>query len=217
MLVNNNGTALHCYPSTLTSRRERRNNTNYWDTKISLLDLSSLFNWNTKQLFVYVLATYPSTTASSSNNPSTPNTTVESIIWDTIIPAPESPYSFSALKGRFFPDKFQGANSKSKPKSKKGLSDEKYPGVLRLRNQRSKYQITDITGRIAERENARLVVGWNIQPWIGLLKWSSGSNLEKNVPNGVSGIGFVTSGASGSSQPFNFPPLKTKAETTKKV
>ena len=42
-------------------------------------DFSSLFTWNTKQIFVYVSATWPST-----------NTTNEAVIWDTIITSPSA-------------------------------------------------------------------------------------------------------------------------------
>ena len=36
-----------------------------------------------------------------------------------------------------------------------------------------KYQITDISGTLAEREDVVLEVGWNIQPWVGGLQWAS--------------------------------------------
>jgi hypothetical protein len=52
----------------------------YAHIKFSLsADFSSLFTWNTKQLFVYVSATWPST-----------NTTNEAVIWDTIITSPSA-------------------------------------------------------------------------------------------------------------------------------
>jgi len=40
-------------------------------------DLSTLFNWNTKQLFVYITATYPGKTYPKN----------EAVIWDLIIPS----------------------------------------------------------------------------------------------------------------------------------
>ena len=43
-------------------------------------DLTSLFNWNTKQVFVYITASYPS------SSPSTIPPS-ELVIWDAIIPA----------------------------------------------------------------------------------------------------------------------------------
>ncbi|KAH8434558.1 signal peptidase complex subunit SPC3 [Aspergillus melleus] len=159
-------------------------------------DLSPLFNWNTKQLFVYVYASY------SSSNPSTshlPNS--ESIIWDTIIPAPESPYSFSALQARFFPSSSsRTTNQKRTGNKSKSSTKTKPPGHIRLRDQRSKYQIGDITGRMAERGNVTLNVGWNVQPWVGALWWSPRSGA---VPR--------TEGDAGISKAFDLPALKKKA------
>jgi len=46
-------------------------------------DLSSLFTWNTKQVFVYVTAEWPSAGSSA-------NATNQAVIWDNIITAPSS-------------------------------------------------------------------------------------------------------------------------------
>ncbi|TGZ84923.1 signal peptidase 22 kDa subunit [Ascodesmis nigricans] len=46
-------------------------------------DLTSLFNWNTKQVFAYLTVLYNSPSASSSPSKYTEN---EMILWDTIIP-----------------------------------------------------------------------------------------------------------------------------------
>lgn len=48
-------------------------------------DLSSLFTWNTKQVFAYVTAEWPSSTSANT-------TTNQAVIWDTIITAPSSDY-----------------------------------------------------------------------------------------------------------------------------
>ncbi|KAL4771794.1 signal peptidase subunit-domain-containing protein [Aspergillus nidulans var. acristatus] len=161
-------------------------------------DLSPLFNWNTKQVFVYVYATY-----SSSNKPSENSLTPQSqaIIWDTIIKAPESPYSFANLRERFFPTK-SGKSASSRKRSstnKKNDSNKQdaVPGTLRLRNQKSKYQISDITGKMAERTNVTLSVGWNVQPWVGALWWAPGTGA---VPR--------TGGNTGVSRAFDLPALK---------
>lgn len=69
--------------------------------------------------------------------------------------------------------------------------------MLKLKNQKPKYQITDITGKMAERENVTLTVGWNVQPWVGALWWSAGTGA---VPH--------TSGQTGRSKAFDLPPLK---------
>lgn len=49
-------------------------------------DLSSLFTWNTKQVFVYVTAEWPEKTAGVGGA----NATNEAVIWDSIITAPSS-------------------------------------------------------------------------------------------------------------------------------
>ncbi|KAL4886249.1 signal peptidase subunit-domain-containing protein [Aspergillus karnatakaensis] len=159
-------------------------------------DLTPLFNWNTKQLFVYVYATY-SSSSDPASNPHTPLT--QSIIWDTIIEAPESPYTFANLRERFFPTK-TGKNAKrsaSKSKTVKGKKEVPVPGRLRLRDQKSKYQISDITGTMAERTNVTLAVGWNVQPWVGALWWAPGTGA---VPR--------SEGAIGVTEAFDLPALK---------
>ncbi|PLN77673.1 putative microsomal signal peptidase subunit [Aspergillus taichungensis] len=159
-------------------------------------DLSPFFNWNTKQLFVYVYASY-----SSSDNPSTSALNSESIIWDTIIEAPTSPYSLSALKERFLSKSSKKSTKRTTTASKKkaGAAPAE-PGVLRLRGQKSKYQLSDITGRLAERKNVTLNVGWNVQPWVGALWWSprSGAAVQRTL------------GEAAQSEPFDFPPLKAR-------
>lgn len=44
-------------------------------------DLSSLFTWNTKQVFVYVTAEWPAANANETN---------EAVIWDSIITNPSA-------------------------------------------------------------------------------------------------------------------------------
>ncbi|OQE19453.1 hypothetical protein PENSTE_c015G08031 [Penicillium steckii] len=174
-------------------------------------DLSPLFNWNTKQLFVYVYATY-----SSSDNPDSQLRNSESIIWDSIIPATPSPYSFDALKEKVLPHlpasitgntgkktKRNTAKSKAAEKNKKSAKTESEPGVLRLRGQKAKYQISDITGRLAERQNVTLSVGWNVQPWVGALWWAPATGA---VPR--------TEGTIVNSEAFDFPALKQKKSET---
>lgn len=204
-------------PNYFATRREE-----YAQIRFDLdADLSSLFNWNTKQVFLYVLATYPGST--SPTNATT--TTVESVIWDAVIPAPQSPYSLAALRDRFMPDPHmrraqvrakRAAKDKNKSKGKgTGAGADKNTkkiGVLRLWNQRPKYTITDITGKIGPRSNTSLVVGWNLQPWVGPLAWNRGTNLEKNVGAwDVLGVGFLTgNNAAGRSAPFELPGYEQK-------
>lgn len=172
-------------------------------------DLSPLFNWNTKQLFVYVYASY-----SSSDNPNSLVRDSEAIIWDTIIPATPSPYTWDALKEKatsLLPVSITGSTaagkrSPAKKRSAKPTASSKVnekaevaPGTLRLRGQKAKYQISDITGRLAERQNVTLSVGWNVQPWVGALWWGPGTGA---VPR--------TEGTVIRSAAFDFPSLKGK-------
>ncbi|PWY86454.1 signal peptidase 22 kDa subunit [Aspergillus sclerotioniger CBS 115572] len=163
-------------------------------------DLSPLFTWNTKQLFVYVYASYPTSPNS--------NTTSHSVIWDTIIPAPESPYSVDALRERFFPTTTKAGNKNKRTAKKsatvtgkgKGKGKAAEPGVLKLRDQKAKYSIGDVSGKMAERDNVTLSVGWNVQPWVGALWWSPESG---SVPR--------TEGDVGTSKVFGLPALKSRS------
>lgn len=67
----------------------------YANIRFSLdADLSSLFTWNTKQVFVYVTAVWPADSTSSSTGDLEAGITAvnEAVIWDTIITAPSSDY-----------------------------------------------------------------------------------------------------------------------------
>jgi hypothetical protein len=175
-------------------------------------DLSPLYNWNTKQLFVYVYARYSSSDNTDTNAPQS-----EAVIWDAIIPAPVSPYSFDALKEKVLPHlpasisgkKVKRASkAKANTKRSKGKKveevEEVVPGVLRLRGQKAKYQISDITGKLAGRGNVTLSVGWNVQPWVGALWWAPATGA---VPR--------TGGSVVSSEAFEFPALKAKKAEAK--
>src|SRR5271154_6162794 len=94
-------------------------------------DLSSLFTWNTKQLFVYVTANYPPVEGSQEIS--------QAVIWDAIIPATETPFSWQSLKSKYFPEKSSKRSKGSKEKTKALIK----PGVLSLKNQKPKYVITD--------------------------------------------------------------------------
>lgn len=52
-------------------------------------DLSSLFTWNTKQVFVYVTAEWG---GEADTDPTSTNVTNQAVIWDSIITAPSSDY-----------------------------------------------------------------------------------------------------------------------------
>ncbi|KAL6704387.1 Signal peptidase complex subunit [Coniothyrium glycines] len=156
-------------------------------------DLSTLFNWNTKQVFLYIKAVYPSARA---NEPPS-----EAIIWDAIIASDSAPWHQNHYN---HPD----PKSKLPKKSKKALLASKqkatspYPiGQLHLQNQRPKYQITDISGKLSNRTDVILELGWNVQPWVGALTWV---NWEK--------IGAWKGLDGGKSEPFDFPELKGAAK-----
>ncbi len=167
-------------------------------------DLSSLITWNTKQLFVYVTANYP-----SGNNGDSGMS--EAVIWDTIISSTSTPYSWQNLKQAYFPNK---KNSKSKSKSRKDTkskpktTDLVKPGVLTLKNQKPKYQITDPSGVLSERGNATLQVSWNVQPWVGALIWDKGFLGGR--------LGKWEAGSVGRSDVFEFPALKGPSKETVK-
>ena len=59
--------------------------------------------------------------------------------------------------------------------------------------------ITDYTGLIAERGNATLELGWNVQPWVGPLTWNMDRDFAawRKLKGGVSKV-------------FDFPEVKGK-------
>lgn len=193
-------------------------------------DLSSLFTWNTKQVFVYVSAIYPPSLSdpySSSKSDANFEPASQAIIWDAILAAPSEPwhqnqYVYPRIKESDKPaeageNKYAnyvtGTDSDAKDrkvKDGKVPSSSKKLGILRLGNQRPKYQITDMTGQIAGRSNATLQLGWNVQPWVGALRWRKGPKLMSGrmVDAHADGEGV---GGVYSSESFDFPLLKEKA------
>ncbi len=151
------------------------------DTYVQYTDLSSLFNWNTKQVFAYITASYPS--ESDSEPPS------EVIIWDAILASATEPWH----QNQYVHPRIKASNGRVTRPSK--------PGILRLSNQKPKYQITDYTGKLEERANATLELGWNVQPWVGALTWT---NWEDR--------GFWTGLSGGRSEAFDFPSIRAKKE-----
>jgi signal peptidase complex subunit 3 len=156
-------------------------------------DLSSLFTWNTKQVFVWITAKYPS------KRPGDPPS--EAVVWDAILPSKLEPYHDNQYihpgPDPSIKPGSRRARSKTPPRE---YSSTVLPGILRLRGQKPKYQITDHTGLIAGRENATLELNWNIQPWVGALLWSRPSNL---------GVWKALKG--GKTEPWTFPELKGSA------
>ena len=98
-------------------------------------------------------------------------------------------------------------SSKAKSSTKK-QEPELEPGIIRLKNSKPKYQITDISGILSERTNVTLEVGWNVQPWVGALTWTLPEGMEVGRWKGVKG---------GKSKAFDMPPLKAKTASSETV
>ncbi|TQS38810.1 hypothetical protein Golomagni_00676 [Golovinomyces magnicellulatus] len=151
-------------------------------------DLSSLFNWNTKQLFVYVTASWPNSTSTEVCN--------EAVIWDTIITNPSADHLLNVGPATL---KKLVASSKGRSIDPRRCSHSSIRGKLNLKNQKAKYQITSPTGKVAELDNMVLKLNYNVQPWVGALTWTP--QLEfwrwKKLDGGVSA-------------PFKLPAIKAK-------
>ncbi|KAI9890339.1 MAG: hypothetical protein M1814_004249 [Vezdaea aestivalis] len=147
-------------------------------------DLNSLFNWNTKQLFIWVTATWPPSKA----GPNTPFS--EAVIWDQIIPAAANQNPNLSLSRR---------RSRLAPPT---LAER---GKLKLKNQKAKYQINDVKGKIANVNNATLSLHWNVQPWVGALLWKGSGSV----------IGAWKDLKGGTSEAFDFPAIKVPGDKGK--
>jgi signal peptidase complex subunit 3 len=171
-------------------------------------DLTTLFSWNTKQVFLYLKAVYPSARASEPAS--------EAIIWDAILASSTAPWNQlhfvhpdAKSKSKVLPKKSKKAlaAAKAKPGYKPQDADLLYPrGELHLRNQRPKYQITDISGKLQNRTDVVLELGWNVQPWVGALTWT---NWQK--------IGAWQGFKGGKSEAFDFPAIGAKTVDTKNL
>jgi signal peptidase complex subunit 3 len=148
-------------------------------------DLRTLFTWNTKQVFVYVTAEWPGPN----------NSTNEAVIWDKIITSPSAdhlqnigPVAMKKLK-----------------RSAEGKTIDPDRGSIALKNQKPKYQITHPSGRVAETEDVKLKLHYNVQPWVGFLTWDQTRDL-----------GHWKALGSGESPKFNLPALKSKKKDAPK-
>jgi hypothetical protein len=74
-------------------------------------------------------------------------------------------------------------------------------GILELKNQKPKYQITAPAGKLANTENVVLKLHYNVQPWVGVLTWTPQIEFArwKMIKGGVSKV-------------FRFPAVKVKEE-----
>lgn len=115
-----------------------------------------------------MLATWPSTSAAPSPIPHS------AVIWDAILPSPPTLFSPAYAKLQKL------KNKKSKSKFAKIVTPTtNQPGLLKLKNQRPKYPIADISGLLSGRGNATLELGYNIQPWVGALTWNREGKLGR--------------------------------------
>ncbi|KAK3297491.1 signal peptidase subunit-domain-containing protein [Chaetomium fimeti] len=153
-------------------------------------DLSTLFTWNTKQLFVYVTAEWPSAGGSGSGQ----NASNQAVIWDSIITAPSADHLAN----------LGPVGMKKLKRSAEGKSIDPSRGKLTLKNQRPKYQITHPSGKVAEQEDVVLRLHYNVQPWVGLLTWNQDVNFWKweTLKNNLS-------------KKFALPAIKKKKEEKK--
>ncbi|KAK3044726.1 hypothetical protein LTS18_000518, partial [Coniosporium uncinatum] len=90
-------------------------------------NLSTLFNWNTKQVFLYILAEYPS--PSPSSEPPT-----QAIIWDAIIPSTSAPWHHNQYIHPHFSTSSSARRARGPAYASTKPGDA--PGKLKLRNQK---------------------------------------------------------------------------------
>jgi signal peptidase complex subunit 3 len=158
----------------------------YASIKFSMdADLSTLFTWNTKQVFVYVTAEW------ASHQQQYANATNEAVIWDQIITAPSADW-LSTLGP---------ASLKKLRKSSEGKSVDRSRGILKIRNQRPKYHITHPSSKIGHTPEVRLRLHYNVQPWVGPLVWDQEVDLGlwKKMDDGLS-------------EAFDLPPVKPSSK-----
>ncbi|OLN82146.1 Microsomal signal peptidase subunit 3 [Colletotrichum chlorophyti] len=166
-------------PHYYSSKREE-----YAKIQFSLdADLSDLFTWNTKQVFVYVTAEWPD------KSQKVGNATNQAVIWDQIITSPSADHLSN----------IGPAALRKLKKSAEGKSIDPSRGILKIKNQKPKYQITHPSGKVAETDKVVLKLHYNVQPWVGLLTWNQNQDISswKKLKGGVSKV-------------FKFPALKVK-------
>ncbi|KAL3957573.1 hypothetical protein ACCO45_008151 [Purpureocillium lilacinum] len=137
-------------------------------------------------VFVYVTADWPAAAGANATN--------SAVIWDTIITNPSADH----LKN------IGPLAMKKLKKSAEGKTIDPSRGLLKLRNQRPKYQITHPSGKIAQAQDVTLKIHYNVQPWVGLLTW----NMDKDIYQWKTMAG-------GLSDKFTLPAIKSKDNKSK--
>lgn len=140
---------------------------------------------------MYVTAEWTNPT-SPSHPEASRNQTNEAVIWDSIITAPTADHLLNNVGP---------ATLKKLRRAAAGRAVAPERGVLSLKNQKPKYQITHPTGRVAAvSDDVKLRVHYNVQPWVGLLTWDQtlrDYGLWKRIEGGLS-------------KAFAFPAVKKK-------
>lgn len=149
---------------------------------------------------MWISATYPP------SSPTAPPS--QAIVWDDIIKSasqlnPHTPFdAFDELISSLRKSSKTQKQKKPQTVGKQKLSEpEVSPGIVRLKNSKPKYQITDISGKLASQNNVTLELGWNVQPWVGALTWTTKEGQGFGRWKGVRG---------GRSKAFDLPALKGK-------
>lgn len=81
-----------------------------------------------------------------------------------------------------------------------------YRGILKLKNQKPKYQITHPSGKIGETDDVRLKLNYNVQPWVGPLTWNQDVTYFK-----------WEAVKDGASEPFALPAVRKPAQEKRPV
>lgn len=113
----------------------------------------------------------------------------EAVIWDTIITNPSADHLSN----------LGPASLKKLKKSAVGKTIAPDRGLLKLKNERPKYQITHPSGKMADLKDVTLKLNYNVQPWFGLLTWNYNTN-----------VGFWEKLKGGISERFVLPAVKQK-------
>jgi signal peptidase complex subunit 3 len=165
-------------------------------------------------VFVYVTAQWPSYKGEISTGHGTTNVSNQAVIWDSIITSPSAdhlanlgPTALRKLKlssGGKSIDKSRSVEHKVSQLQKEARVAERlswdrcwhfnlYPrsrGILKIKNQKPKYQITHPSGTIAETGDVTLKLHYNVQPWVGLLTWNQDRDigLWRKMKGGISSV-----------------------------
>lgn len=144
--------------------------------------------WNTKSIYVSVNAQWssPCSTLSPCASGASTNTTNEAVIYDTILTSPSADHlaTISTLSHLIRKDKKAEIEKAKSHPDRTGKSR----GLLKLKNQKPKYTITAPGGKVGGIEGVKLVVRYNVNPWVGALAWDQAGDIGgwKKMKGGIS-------------------------------